>query len=321
MSNEEDLNLEDQYKNIVQLDENESVVEVEVEAEEVNLGKVDMNRFATQKAGDADFHLGYHSIPTISLPSGGMFYPEGTEISIRSAKVAEVRHFSTIDETNVLDIDEKLNSILEACTRIQHTSKRLSYKDILEEDRFFIILSIRDLTFPEPEASLKVPHINKKGDKVEVEIKKDWFQYFKIPSELDKYYDIAGRTFLIETKSFGILELKPPCIGVMQKVTAYIRQKQESGDKMDQAVLQLIPYMIHDWRGFNNKTIFDFEISMNGWSSKKYNLVYTLAEKMKVGIQPNMLVTMGDDEEEVPINFRDGIKSLFIVQDIAGELL
>jgi len=34
-----------------------------------------------------------------------------------------------------------------------------------------------------------------------------------------------------------------------------------------------------------------------------------------------MLVQIGDEEEEVPISFRDGIKSLFIVQDIAGELL
>ena len=45
-------------------------------------------------------------------------------------------------------------------------------------------------------------------------------------------------------------------------------------------------------------------------------------EKLKVGIQPNMLVTLdGGEDVEVPINFRDGIKSLFIVQDIAGELL
>jgi hypothetical protein len=43
---------------------------------------------------------------------------------------------------------------------------------------------------------------------------------------------------------------------------------------------------------------------------------------MKVGVQPNMLVALnGGEDVEIPINFRDGIKSLFIVQDIAGELL
>jgi hypothetical protein len=42
---------------------------------------------------------------------------------------------------------------------------------------------------------------------------------------------------------------------------------------------------------------------------------------MKIGIQPDMEVQIGDEWEVVPIGFRDGIKSLFIVQDIAGELL
>lgn len=326
MSTENDSNLEEQYKNIVQSVENQEVHTPEVQPQQtqeapLNLGKVNMERFTGEKAEDADFHLGYHTIPLLSLPSGGMFYPEGTQLSIRSAKVAEVRHFSTIDETNVLDIDEKLNTIVDSCTRITCSTKRLSYKDLLEEDRFYVILSIRDLTFPEPESSLKIEHTSKKGEKHDVEIKKDYFQYFKIPTELDKYYDSESKSFLVETRSFGTIEMKPPVIGVMQKITAYIKEKQQKGLKVDQSVLQIIPYLHKDWRTFNDKTIFEFEIELNGWTNKKYNLVYTLAEKMKVGIQPNMLVQLGDEEEEVPISFRDGIKSLFIVQDIAGELL
>ena len=125
-SNENEINLEDQYKNMVQSTETQETIE-----EPVDLGRVNMERFNGTRAEDADFHLGYHTIPTLSLPSGGMFYPEGTEISIRSAKVAEIRHFSTIDEANVLDIDEKLNQILESCIRITSANKRLSYKDIL----------------------------------------------------------------------------------------------------------------------------------------------------------------------------------------------
>lgn len=326
MSTETDSNLEEQYKNMVQSVENQEVPQTNIpepikEPAPLNLGKVNMERFTGERAEDADFHLGYHNIPLISLPSGGMFYPEGTQLSIRSAKVAEVRQFSTIDESNVLDIDEKLNAIVDSCTRITCTSKRLSYKDLLEEDRFYVILSIRDLTFPEPESNLKIDHTSKKGEKHEIEIKKDYFQYFKIPAELDKYYDSDRKSFMIETKSFGTIEMIPPAIGVMQKITSYIKEKQQKGLKIDQSVLQIIPYLHRDWRNFNDKTIFEFEMDLNGWSNKKYNLVYTLAEKMKVGIQPNMLVQLGDEEEEVPISFRDGIKSLFVVQDIAGELL
>jgi len=321
---DEETNLEEQYEIMIKSDEaaaKEAHATTYKEEEPINLGRVDMERFGGPQAETADFHLGYHEVPLLSLPSAGMFYPEGTVISIRSAKVSEIRHFSTIDETNVLDIDEKLNTIVDACTRITCSAKRLSYKDLLEEDRFYVILSIRDLTFPEPESNLKIEHTDKKGDRHDIEIKKEYFQYFKIPKELDKYYDNDVKSFMIETRSFGVIEMRPPVIGIMQKITAHIKEKQQKGLKVDQSVLQIIPYLHKDWRIFNDKTIFDFEIELNGWTSNKYNLVYTLAEKMKVGIKPNMLVYLGDEEEEVPITFRDGIKSLFIVQDITGELL
>lgn len=319
MSNENDLNLEDDYKNIVESADNQT--SSENNEEPIDLGTVNMDKYNPQKAKEANFHLGYHDVGVHNLPSAGLFYPEGTQISIRSAKVSEIRHFSTIDENNVLDVDEKLNAIVESCTKVTNETKLLSYRDLCEEDRFYLILSIRDLTFPEPESSLKVDHLDKKGKKHEIPVVKENFQYFKIPAELDKYYNKDSRSFQIETKSFGTISMKPPTIGVMQKVTGYIKDRQQKGLPIDQSTLQIIPYMSTEWRGFDEKAIFDFEIEMEGWGNKKFNLIYTLAEKMKIGVQPNMLVNIGDLGEEVPIGFRDGIKSLFIVQDIAGELL
>ena len=319
MNNENDLNLEDDYKNIVESADNQT--SSENNEEPIDLGTVNMDKYNPQKAKEANFHLGYHDVGVHNLPSAGLFYPEGTQISIRSAKVSEIRHFSTIDENNVLDVDEKLNAIVESCTKVTNETKLLSYRDLCEEDRFYLILSIRDLTFPEPESSLKVDHLDKKGKKHEIPVVKENFQYFKIPEELDKYYNKDSRSFQIETKSFGTISMKPPTIGVMQKITGYIKDRQQKGLPIDQSTLQIIPYMSTEWRGFDEKAIFDFEIEMEGWGNKKFNLIYTLAEKMKIGVQPNMLVNIGDLGEEVPIGFRDGIKSLFIVQDIAGELL
>jgi len=306
------MNLEDQYKNMVEGQENQ---------QDAGLGKVNMDRFKPAEAQDANLALGYHSVNAVNMPSGGMFYPNDIKINIRSANVSEIRHFSSIDETNVFDADEKLNYILESCTQITSSKKRLSYKDILEEDRFYLILSIRDLTFPEPESNLTVDHVDKKGDKHQIEIKKENFTYFKVPETLDKYYDEERKSFMIETKSFGTIEMRPPSIGVMQKMTAYIKDRQEKKEKIDQSVLQVMPYMVSEWRGFTDKEIFKFEVEMNGWSGKKFSLIYKLAEEMKVGVKPDMSVQIGDDWEDVPIGFRDGIKSLFIVQDFASELL
>ena len=140
---------------------NAEVESMEETIDKNGLGRVNMDNFGPMKAEKPDIVLGWHELPLDSLPSRGRFYPADTSIKIRSAKVAEIRHFSTMDENNLLDIDEKLNAIVESCTQVSSRTTRVSFKDLLEEDRFILILSIRDLTFPEPESSLKVEHQTK----------------------------------------------------------------------------------------------------------------------------------------------------------------
>ena len=125
----------------------------------------------------------------------------------------------------------------------------------------------------------------------------------------------------MQTRSYGEIFMKPPSIGVMQEITKYIKERQEKGINIDQSLIQIIPFISTDWRNFNQRKIFDMEIDMNGWDNRKYTLLYRLAEKMKIGIQPEMQVIVEDEEASVPINFRDGIKSIFIIQDFSGELL
>lgn len=302
----------------------EPVSEYEVMEESISnngLGRVNMENFGPARAEKPDVVLGWHELPVNSLPSRGRFYPTDISIKIRAAKVAEIRHFSTMDENNLLDIDDKLNSIVESCTQVSSKTTRVSFKDLIEEDRFILIMSIRDLTFPEPEASLKVEHQTKDGKKHEVEIRREYFQYFSISPEIEKYYDGNLRAFAIQTRSHGEIIMRPPTIGLMQEVTKYIKERREQGLNIDQSLIQVAPYLGGDWRFFNQKRLFELEIEMNGWDPKKYMLIYRLAEQMKIGLQPEMKVLLGDSEEIIPINFRGGIKTLFIVQDLSGELL
>lgn len=316
---QENQNMDEHYKQLVE--QAETPAAETQSPEPINLGKVNMDRFSTQKAEDPDFHLGYHNIELENLPSGGKFYPAECNISIRAAKVAEIRQFSTVDENNLLDIEDKLNYIIKSCIRFTSRTKVLSYKDILEEDRVFLLLSIRDLTFPEPESKLTVKATTKDGEEFDAEISSKYFQLSRVPEEIEKYYDAETRAFEIQTKSFGTITMRPPTIGVMEAITNYIRVRQIEKKPWDQSYLQIAPYLQLDWRGFNDSAIFKGEVNFNAWDSKKYMLVYKLAEKMKIGVQPEMLVPYEDEEVLVPISFRDGIKSLFIVQDFSGELL
>ena len=88
--------------------------------------------------------VGWHPLPVSALPSAGKFYPDNSRIQIRAAANKEIRHFSTIDPDDPLDADDKLNFILDNCSIIMMDEKRVSYKDLLEIDRFYVIIAIRD---------------------------------------------------------------------------------------------------------------------------------------------------------------------------------
>mgnify|MGYP000374427837 CR=1 FL=1 len=83
----------------------------------------------------------------------------------------------------------KLNSIVETCMQITADKKRLSWKDLLEEDRIVVLLSIRDLTFPEPENKLVLKGKTEKTKKqVDVELAVKNLVPSEIDEEIERYY-------------------------------------------------------------------------------------------------------------------------------------
>lgn len=319
--NEED-NLTEEDK------ENVSVSKVVSEKEYRSLGKAQNPKFKKPELDDetraVSERYGYVDIKLENLPSKGRFYPIDTKISIRAAKVQEIKHFSTIEETNLWDVDDKLNSILIACTRVDFGERKASYKDILEEDRIYVILSIRELTFVKGENKMTLKGVCDSCDfENSYELKTTNLQYFDENEKIEKYYDEVNRQYTVLTKSVGTIEMSPPTIGIMKVITDYIREKEEKKEKWDKSFIQLLPYMVKDWRGFDKKVIFDYQVDFQGWSLTKFNVIYGLAEKMRVGVKQEMIHPCENcgAEVTVPISFPGGIKALFVSIELDDELL
>jgi hypothetical protein len=290
--------------------------------DKTGLGRVNMDNFGPEIARPSDEVLGWHVLDLEDLPSKGKFYPADTVIKIRSAKAAEIRHFSTMDENNYIDMEEKLNSIVESCSQFNAGDKRMSYKDILEEDRIILLLSIRDLSFPEPENKLMLKGKTEKTKKtVDIELAVKNLIPSVIDEQIEKYYSAKERTYVIKTKSAGTLKMKPPTIGIMQEITQYLKDRQEKDQDFDKAFIQVLPYMQDDWRSLNLQKIFTMEMEYKGWNEKKFMVVYRLAERMKIGVQTELETTFDGESAKAPLDFPGGIKSLFIISDLAGELL
>ena len=301
-------------------DEGASDIEAAVAAG--GLGKVNMSSFGPDKAQSTDQALGWMVLDQSTLPSMGKFYPADCLIKIRSAKAAEIRHFSTMDENNYIDMEEKLNSIVESCAQVTAGKSRMSYKDILEEDRIVLLLSIRDLTFPEPENKLMLKGKTEKTKKlVDIELATKNLVPTEIDEEIERYYSETKRTYVIKTRSAGEVSMRPPTIGVMQEITSYLKDRQEKDIEIDKAFIQVLPYMQPDWRSLSLTKIFQLEIEYKAWDEKKFMVIYRLAERMRIGVQTELEATFDGEIAKAPLEFPGGIKSLFIISDLAGELL
>ena len=310
----------------------ESTQPEETQETVTNLGRVNLE----EKVEDPDLKrikdsMDYVNIPLDTLPSGGRFYPEGTRIRIRAARVGEIREFSIINEEDPKDIRDKMTYIVSQCTKIYYGNTLGHYKDILEDDRLILVFKIRELTFVEGQSSIKIPvpegACQTPGCHPQKEVFFDSSKLeFRTPSEkLEKYYDRTDRCFRIQTKRFGTINLYPPTIGVTTVISDWIREQQLENKKIDLALAQILPYMIKDWRGFSSKQIFPKLTELAGWSTEKFALTARLIEEINIGIEYEITDTCETcgGEIRIPVTFPDGFRSLFVptISDLGGELL
>jgi len=115
--------------------------------------------------------------------------------------------------------------------------------------------------------------------------------------------------------------MRPPSIGVMQEITKYLKDRQEKEVEFDKAFIQVLPYITPDWRQLNLPKIFNLEVDYKSWDQKKFMVIYRLAEKMKIGVETTLEMEFEGEIAKAPLDFPGGIKSLFIISDLAGELL
>ena len=273
----------------------------------------------------------YHNIPLSCLPSLGRFYPDNTRISIRAARVDEIREFSAIDENDIKDVTDKLTYMVSQCVKVYYGNVPGSYRDLLSADRIVLILKIREITFLDGMSSIKLPvpanacetYGCKPQDSVIFNSTK---LNFTTPSpEIEKYYDSVDKCYHIKTKSFGVITLFPPSIGVTSIVTNWVVEQAKEEKKIDASLTEILQYLIGDWRRLNNKSIFNILGELSTWTTEKFALVYRLIEKINIGIEfelKDRCETCGG-EITVPISFPDGYKSLFVptVSDFGDELL
>ena len=266
--------------------------------------------------------LGWKMVPLENLPSQGYFYEAGTQVAIRAATVAEIRHWSTIDDNDLLSIDEMLNFIIEKCCRIKVPGKAGSYKDLKEIDRFYLIFAIRDFTFKNGENKLFVTASNEDGSEDKIEVTKDIVDYFNPDEKLLKYLNASRQCFEIRMKNGEAFDLYLPSLGTMMFIKNYVNGKRQSGQKFDKAFVKYAPFLFPDWK-ILTQAAYDKAVQESyTWSVQKISVMETIVSLLASSVNPQVRYQTKEGGEQVaPLNFRGGFKSLFLISDIFGELV
>lgn len=222
-----------------------------------------------------------------NLPSQGLFYPAGSELLLRSAKTKEIRHWSTIDENDPLDVREKINFILNSCTKfkIRGSSIPMNFNDFLEIDRYHILFRIHELTFPNQENKLwaYIKCENQQcGNINQTQVTSKNLIGFKYPTELMKWYSQEERCFIVNSEKLGeVLRFYMPTIGSSSKLRQKKQDDQAKGIAIDQSFYVHAPYLIGDWRRLDTQEISNLKISSLDWSENKFVVIHKFIDLLE----------------------------------------
>lgn len=295
---------------------------LEKEAQLGGLGKV--ASYEEEKKITVVEDIGWIRVKLNTLPSQGIFYPNGTEITIRAALGGEIRHWSTLDDEDLLNIDDALNRIVDKCCKVRFPNMMGSFKDLKEIDRFFIVFAIREYTFKKGENILNVTFSCKSCGKNETKgIVKEMLSYYVPAPELQARFSDDERCFHLKFNNTEEIKLYLPTLGIMNFIKGYIREKNQNKEEYDQAFLKWAPFLFADWRMLNISTFQSNLQDSYMWSVDKISIVDWFVEQMKKTINAELKNECSGCGQEViaPISFRGGVKSLFLISDISSKLL
>ncbi len=262
--------------------------------------------------------IGWQKIPIKDLPTQGLFYPEGTEILIRAAVSAEIRHWSTLNDDDLSAMDDMLNYVIERCAKVKFPQGVSSWRDIKEVDRFYILLAIRELTFIDGENKLQV----KTSETSKIDVTKDMIDYIKFDDRLMQYYDETLRNIVMNFKNGKRMVISIPSVGVTNWLKNYINRKRQMNEVIDEDFISYAPFVVTEWRGLNDDTYAKMVMDSHSWTAPEISMLVKIKEIFADTIDP--VVRYKDEEggeRTVPLSFQGGVKSIFVISDPFGQLV
>lgn len=257
---------------------------------------------------------GFVPIKVEDLPTKGLFYPVGTKIYAKAATLGEIKNWSLMDETDLSQIDDGINSIIESCVNIvfpTNYAHGATWRDLKDIDRLYIVLAVHDFTFPKGnDIQITV------NETENVPVNKDKIEFAKFSTKLMKYYNPEKLCFSFPAKAKcfkdGLFHVYVPSIGVTKWIKEYMQEKQRDREGFDQKFMVSAPLLIASHRGLNIDTYYDLIDQTAEWTPYEWALLSKVKMNIESAITPKLnYIDKGGVAKETPLHFRGGIKAIF----------
>jgi hypothetical protein len=256
--------------------------------------------------------LQYFNFDVKDLPCG-KFYPQGTLLMIRPAQVKEIQAYSMVDDNNFYDIVEKMNDMLQACVRVKYPNGNIaSYLDVKDQDRLYLIFTIRELTFQQGN-SLAVTVQSGSGE-VQVELIRENFKFFESDEQLEKYFSKSKNSYVFQTINGKEFELTPPNIGIQKAFTDYIIKENNENKTPNLAFLKIIPFMLEGRTSITYEGIKAKLKEFEQLDDISFQFLNAAVGKMTFGVK-ELVKEIDGQEVRAEMQFPNGASGIFVVHD------
>lgn len=334
---------EDTTKSILQnLAETASDGEVKTGDKGDNLGIVETEFDKKTKLANENMaiamEIGYRSLGLELLPSKGQYYPTDCMLSIRAADVSEIKHFSSMNETDYVDAEEKVTYVLEKCCKLVWGGKVKSSIYLKDADKLYLLFTIRDLSMQLQGKENRImmnPQCPHCGEKQKIELVNNIFGFYDVPAGIKKYYNEEARCFVIPVPNTDeIIKIFVPNIGVTSWVKKFIvdRETKKARNQEDSyystTTLQFMQFIVESPTGCTENLYNSTHKKIaEEWSLQKMEIMRYVSDKLSTAIKPTITVQCKTEngggckkEFSAPITFRQGLRRLFDVTGVVAEL-
>ncbi len=255
---------------------------------------------------------GWFKVKKRNLCYDGVFYPETAEITIRGALTPEIREWSKMDTDNEFDIVENFNSLLKSCCKVTGGS----WKDILEVDRYKLVLMIQELTFIEnpnlPKISFNCFSCDEKNEEPlnqSMIVEKEYDEEF-----LNKYLNTERGVLEINTKNYGVINYAPASIGATLIIMDMLKKEKPAFVKKYKQVISTLGRFLTNWKFLKVKQVKDKVIEWNAYDEKQLAMYESLRAKLDLNIEEKAIVNCKKCEEpnHTAVFPDGGLKQLFL---------